>query len=107
MNLTDRMAGIDASLDDLQSGVEASSRAAGALRTESAKLEAILKQVKNAPLAATLLRHAADVQQCAREQRAVLQDLRDALRKLRLELKHSNGAGKRVPPAIDGDGGRR
>ena len=107
MNLTDRMAGIDANLDDLQSGGEASSRSAAALRTESAKLETILKQVKNAPLIATLLRHAADVQQCARDQRAVLQELRDALGKLRLELKHSNGGGKRVPPIIAGDRARR
>ena len=91
MNLADRMAGIDANLDDLQSGVEASSRAAVALRTDSAKLEAILKHVDNAPLMGTLLRHAADVQQCAREQRAVVQELRDALAKLRLELKRVNG----------------
>jgi len=47
VNLRDRMAGIDANLDDLQAGVEASSRAADALQSDTTKSDGLLK----APLA--------------------------------------------------------
>jgi hypothetical protein len=43
VNLKDRMAGIDANLDDLQSGMEASSRAADSLHTDTTKFDGLLK----------------------------------------------------------------
>ena len=43
MDLTDRMAGIDTNLDDLQAGLEASSRAADALQSDTTKFNGLLK----------------------------------------------------------------
>jgi len=43
VNLRNRMAGIDANLDDLQAGVEASSRAADILQRDTTKFNGGLK----------------------------------------------------------------
>lgn len=95
MNLTNRMAGIDANLDDLQSGIEASARAADTLHTDTTKFNGML----NAPLLRAVVRHVKDLQACARDQRAAMQELREGISRLQEELKRSNGA-VRPPPFI-------
>ena len=97
MNLENRMAGIDANLDDLQAGLEASCRAADVLHKESATLEKILKRIKNVPLIGSLVRHAANVQVCARDQREALGELREGFLRLQQELKRSNSV---RPPLV-------
>ena len=102
MDLRDRMAGIDANLDDLQSGLEACLRAADALHTESAKFDAILKQIEDAPVIGSLVRHAADIQACARDQRAALRELRRGIARLQEELRIPSH-GMRPPPDVAAD----
>jgi len=60
-----RMAGIDANLDDLQAGVEASSRAADSLHTDTTKFDGFLQ----GPLLRSVLRHVQELCVCARDQR--------------------------------------
>jgi hypothetical protein len=99
LNIKDRMAGIAANLDDLQSGLEACSRAADALHNESKRVDGILKHIKSAPLIGSLVRHAADLLACARDQREALRELRDGIGRLQQELKRTNGAAK-PPPGV-------
>jgi hypothetical protein len=88
MKLRLRMAGIDANLDDLQAGIEASSRAADTLQTDTAKFIGLL----NAPLLRAVVRHVKDLQACARDQRAAMRELREGIARLQQELKRSSGA---------------
>ena len=87
MNLTDRMAGIDANLDDLQAGLEASSRAADALQIDTRKFDGLLKS----PVLRAVVRHVKHLQDCARDQLAALQELRDGVSRLEEELTRSPG----------------
>jgi hypothetical protein len=93
MKLSDRMAGIDANLDDLQAGMEASSRAADALQLDTSQLNGRL----SAPLLRSVLRHVRDLRSCARDQRAAMQELRNAIDRLQEELKFLHSA-VRPPP---------
>lgn len=88
MKLKDRMAGIDANLDDLQSGMEASSRATDALRIDTTKLNGPLR----APFFRSVLRHVKELQTCAQDQRAAMAELREGIRRLQQELKRSIAA---------------
>lgn len=106
LDLKDRMTAIDVNLDDLQSGVEASSRAADALHTDAAGFDKILKRFKNVPLIGSLVRRAVELQTCARDQRAALRELREAITRLQKELTRSNSA-VRPPPASAADRSRR
>lgn len=106
MNLKDRMAAIDVNLDDLQSGVEASSRAADALHTDAAGFNKILKRFKNVPLIGSLVRRAAELQACARDQRAALRELREDISRLQKDLTRSSGT-VRPPRASAADRSRR
>lgn len=103
MHLKDRIAGIDVSLDDLQSGLEACSRAAEALHTESVRLDGIVKRRRNGPPIGLLVRHAADLQACALDQREAFQELRNAIARLQDELKRSNSAVRPPPGALAAD----
>jgi hypothetical protein len=76
------MAGIGANLDDLQSGMEASSRAADSLHTDTTKFDGLLKE----PLLQSVLRHVQELRACARDQRAALRELRNAVARLHREL---------------------
>ena len=105
MKLKDRMATIDANLDDLQSSVEACSRAARALHTSAASFDKILRRIKNAPLIATLARRALELQLGARDQREALMELRESIVRLQQEMKHSNGV-VRPPPLFKSEPGR-
>jgi hypothetical protein len=69
----ERLAGIDANLDDVQAGAEACSRAADTLIADTARR--------------AVTRHAKDLQACARDQRTALSELRNSVARLRNELK--------------------
>jgi len=98
VNLTDRMAGINANLDDLQSGIEACSRAAATLQTDTTKFNGCL----NAPLLRAVVRHVKELQGCARDQRAAMQELRDGITRLQRELKRSQRAVRSPPLGVAG-----
>lgn len=98
MKLTDRMAGINANLDDLQSGIEACSRAANTLQTDTTKFNGFL----NVPLLRAVVRHVKELQRCARDQRAAMQELRDGITRLQQELKRSQRAVRPPPLAVVG-----
>jgi hypothetical protein len=101
-----RIAGINATLDDLQSGVEACSRAAEALHTDAAGFGEILKRITNPPLIGPLVKRIGNLQACVRDQRGALRELRRALAQLQEDLKRSNSA-VRPPPAVAADRSRR
>ena len=102
MNLRDRIASIGANLDDLQAGIEAGSRAAHSLQTDTTKFDGL----PAAPLLRALVEHVKDLQECARDQRAALQELRDGISRLQRELTRSSAAVK-PPPLAFPDGERR
>ncbi len=95
MELKDRIAHIDANLDDLQSGLEACSRAAETLHTDTTKFI----DLASTPLLRAVTRHVTDLQAVARDQRMALQELRETISRLLQELKRSQIA-VRPPPAI-------
>jgi len=81
VNFSERMEGIEANLDDLQAGLEACSRAANKLDGDTANSNGFL----SAPLLRSLVDHVKNLLTSVRDQRAVLQDLRRAVLKLRDE----------------------
>jgi len=87
------MTGIDANLDDLQSGIEAGSRAADTLQTDTTKFDGVV----NAPLLRDVVRHVKDLQGCADDQRAAMHELREGITRLQQELKRSDGAVRALP----------
>jgi hypothetical protein len=89
------MAVIDANLDDLQAGVEASSRAADTLQNDTTKFDGLV----TAPLLRAVVRHVKELQACARDQRDALQELRDGISRLQEELTRSPRAVK-PPPLV-------
>jgi hypothetical protein len=97
------MAGIDANLDDLQSGMEANSRAAEHLHSDTTKFDGLLK----GPLLRSVLRHVQELRACARDQRAALQELRNSLGKLGDELQIAKRSTIRPPPTAGADTYRR
>ena len=101
MNLRERLAGIDANLDDVQSGMEASSRAADSLQTDTTKFDGLL----NGPLLRSVVRHVQELRACALDQRAAFQELRNSVARLRKELQIAQRAAIR-PPTADADVGR-
>ena len=96
------MATIDANLDDLQAGIEAGSRAADTLQTDTTQFYGL----PTAPLLRAAVRHVKDLQECARDQRATLQELRDGISSLQRELTRSSAAVK-PPPLAFPDGERQ
>jgi hypothetical protein len=82
MNLKDRMARIDVNLDDLQSGLEASSRASDALHKDTTKFDGQL----NPSLRRSVLGHVKDLLTCTRDQREALQELREGIARLEQDL---------------------
>jgi hypothetical protein len=83
MKLKDRMARIDVNLDDLQSGLEASSRASDALQKDTTKFDGQL----NPSLRRSVLEHVKDLLSCTRDQREALQELREGVARLKQDLK--------------------
>jgi ABC-type transporter Mla subunit MlaD len=93
------MTTIDANLDDLQSGIEASSRAADILQADTTKFNGLL----NAPLLRAVAQHVKDLQACARHQEAAMHELRDGIARLQQELQRSNSM-VRPPTTADVEG---
>jgi hypothetical protein len=102
VKISDRLAGIYTNLDDLQAAVEALSRAADLLRSDTTKFDGLLKE----PLLRAVVRHVKEVQECARDQRAALEELRDGISRLQRELTRSTVAMK-PPPFAASEAGRR
>ncbi len=99
MNIRERLAGIDANLDDLQSGMEASSRAADSLHTDTTKFNGFLE----AAHLRSVVRHVEELRACARDQRAALQELRNSVTRLRRELHIAQRAAIRPSPTAGAD----
>ena len=75
VSLRDQLTGIDANLDDLESGVDAGSREADHIRQTAAKIERLqLKALESADLLGRLVRHAQELQICVRDQREAMQE---------------------------------
>ena len=88
VSLTDRIMSLEAGLDDLQSGIEAGSRTVVSLREHVKKVDRELStSMKTARNVETLIRHARDLQECLRDQRLAMRELRHAMARLRAELK--------------------
>jgi hypothetical protein len=105
VNLRQRLTGLDANLDDLQSGVDAGSREADHIQKTVASIDRLqLGPVKSADLVRTLMRHAKELKICVNDPREALKELRAAMARLRDEL--SNQA-VRPPPATESAGPRR
>lgn len=86
LNLKDRLAGIDANLDDLQASVEACGRAAESLHADAEGFDTILKGSRNRPAAQSLVRHVDELQSWIREQQGVLKELREGIARSRQEM---------------------
>ena len=99
------MLAIAANLDDLQSGVEASSRAADSLRADASRYERLTLRKESALTLSSVTRHAAELRMCLRDQLAALQELRGGINRLREEL--TRGSLVRPAPAHAHDRQRR
>jgi hypothetical protein len=87
MDWRDRLASINANLDDLQAGVEGGSRAADGVRRDTvAATNGVKVQLENSNLLQSLTQHANDVDSCASHQRGALRELRQNIARLRREL---------------------
>jgi hypothetical protein len=107
VNLRNAMAGIDANLDDLQSGVEACTRAAHTIQRDAAAVDQqVSKQVEHADLIGLLVRRAKELQACALGQSGALRELRQnvALLRAELKLKSSPAVRRRRSGTRDGRG---
>ena len=94
------MAGIDTNLDDLQSGVEACTRAAHTIRIDAAAVDQqVSKLIEHADLIGLLVRRAGELQAAALDQSGALRELRQNVALLRAELKLPNTAQRRVGPS--------
>jgi hypothetical protein len=93
VKLSDRLIAIDANLDDLQAGIEAGSRAARTLRSDTSQFRGGV----NTALLHAIVRHVEQLQACAREQRIAMLELRDGISRLRSEIRRSAAVVKRPP----------
>lgn len=98
LSLNDRVAGIVATLDDLQSGIEASLRATDTLHSDTEKFDRLL----SAPLREAVVQHLQELQACGRDQREALRELRDGVARLQEDLARSIDA-ERPPPLTFAD----
>ena len=82
--IEDRLTTVAANLDDLQSGLEAGSRAAGSIEKDADRINRLLEdQMRAADLAGTLMRRTRELRRCLQDQRAALKALRSNMRQLR------------------------
>jgi ABC-type transporter Mla subunit MlaD len=87
------MAGIDANLDDVQAGAEATSRAADTLIGDTGQFNGLLKGA----LLRAVARHVKELRACASDQRAALSELRKSLAGLRHDLRLAQREAIRPP----------
>ena len=95
MNLKNCIESITTNLDDLQSGLEACTRAVDILHADSVKLDGLVGD----PLRRSVARHIRQARACARDQRTALRELRESIANLRKELQPRKRA-VRPPPAV-------
>src|SRR5688572_24587416 len=77
VNLRNMLAGIDANLDDLQSGVEACSRATHTIHTDAAAVDLqVSKLIEHVGLVGRLVRRARELEACVLDQSGALRELR-------------------------------
>jgi hypothetical protein len=82
------MAGIDTNIDDLQSGVEACTRAAHTIQSDAAAVDRqVSTRIEHADLIGVLVKRAKELQACALDQSGALRELRQNVALLRAELK--------------------
>ena len=105
--MKDRLAGIDANLDDLQAGIEACARIAEALHTDAAKYHKILKQIKNAPFIRSLMKRLGELEVFARDQEGTLQELRERIERLQDAVRAGSFEVRTPRVAAAGDRRRR
>jgi hypothetical protein len=90
------MAGIDANLDDLQSGVEACTRAAHTIQNDAAAVDRqVSRLIEHSDLVGLLIRRARELQACVLDQSGALRELRQNIVLLRAELKLSQAVQRR------------
>jgi prefoldin subunit 5 len=90
------MAGIDTNLDDLQSGVEACTRAAQTIQIDAAAVDQqISKLIEHTDLIGVLVRRAKELQMCVLDQSGALRELRQNIDLIRAELQPSSTAQRR------------
>ncbi len=107
MKVTDCLTGLDTTIDDLQSGVDAGSREAGHIQRASTAIDGLqITSLKLAHLIGTLVWHTRELQTCVRDQRAALQEMRSSIVRLRNELARARSA-IRSPLADAADRSRR
>ena len=88
VTLATRFNGVEAGLDDLQSGIEAGSRTVVSLRQDALRADRLLSTaLRTAHAAGTLVRHTKQLQACLRDQRKAMRELRQTMATLRQELK--------------------
>ena len=103
VNLKKSFTAIDANLDDLQAGVEACNRAAGAICHDAENAGKLLKDLPDTRLFSSLLRRAGELNATASDQLGALQDLREGIARLKQELKRLTNAVKPTPFASAAD----
>jgi hypothetical protein len=87
MDLRDRLAGINANLDDLQAGIEGSARAADGVSSAAAAINGTApSQLGSDDLMKSLTHHAREAESCANHQRGVLRELRQNFARLQREV---------------------
>ena len=99
MNLRSVIAGIETNLDDLQSCVEACTRAAQTIQGDAVAVARHVSQLNGqSDLISALVARASEVQSCARDQTGALRELRHNVAALRAELKLSDPPPRRGSP---------
>jgi capsule polysaccharide export protein KpsE/RkpR len=87
VKIQDRIGVIQTNLDDLQSVMEAESRAIGGVQLDALKVDKLLaRKLGTADLAGSLLRKTQELRNCLRDQRGALRELRQNMTRLRHEL---------------------
>jgi len=94
VNVRQRIACLDTTIDDVEAGAEACSRAADTLTADTARLNTL----GTSALLRSVARHVEELQACARDQRFALEELRNSVTRLRDELKVARRAVIRPPP---------
>ena len=88
VTLDTRFNGVEAGLDDLQSGIEAGSRTVVSLRKDAVYADRLLSTaLHTAHAAGTLVRHAKELEACLRDQRKAMRELRHTMDALRQEMR--------------------
>ena len=88
VTLQERIGVIETNLEDLQSGLEAESRAIGSVQHEMLKVDDVLSRGNDAAqLARSLVQKTRELRTCLEDQRGALRELRNNMSQLRHELR--------------------